>query len=228
MPHEHEGEDVTIVPYGVDIMALTSRREALAGAVAACGGSRLAPNKRIDHGSAGSPVPGSIGVGGAIPRSSAVANVMNSCTSSWRSWGLVEHVSFTGPLSETDKDSVLREAHFILHISQREGWGLNVIEANAMGTPAIVYPVPGLVESTVHEETGLVAGASESSESLAMSSSGALSSATRGLPPLAGERLELCRGPSIGAGASPATSDWLEAQASGRPEEGDRTPAGLT
>jgi glycosyltransferase involved in cell wall biosynthesis len=39
----------------------------------------------------------------------------------------------------------------------REGWGLNVVEANAMGTPAIVYPSPGLVESTLHRETGLVA-----------------------------------------------------------------------
>ena len=38
----------------------------------------------------------------------------------------------------------------------REGWGLNVIEANAMGTPAVVYPVGGLVDSTVHGQTGLV------------------------------------------------------------------------
>ena len=38
----------------------------------------------------------------------------------------------------------------------REGWGLNVIEANAMGTPAVVYPVGGLVDSTVHGVTGLV------------------------------------------------------------------------
>jgi colanic acid/amylovoran biosynthesis glycosyltransferase len=33
---------------------------------------------------------------------------------------------------------------------------LNVIEANAVGTPAIVYPVHGLVDSTVHGETGVV------------------------------------------------------------------------
>jgi glycosyltransferase involved in cell wall biosynthesis len=33
---------------------------------------------------------------------------------------------------------------------------LNVIEANAMGTPAIVYPVGGLIDSTLHGETGIV------------------------------------------------------------------------
>jgi glycosyltransferase involved in cell wall biosynthesis len=33
---------------------------------------------------------------------------------------------------------------------------LNVIEANAMGTPGAVYPVPGLIESTIDGETGII------------------------------------------------------------------------
>ena len=32
-----------------------------------------------------------------------------------------------------------------------------VVEANAMGTPAVVYPVHGLTESTLHNVTGWVA-----------------------------------------------------------------------
>ena len=44
--------------------------------------------------------------------------------------------------------------------------GLNVIEANAMGTPAAVYPVSGPVDSTVPGQTGLVTEA-ETPESLA-------------------------------------------------------------
>jgi glycosyltransferase involved in cell wall biosynthesis len=48
----------------------------------------------------------------------------------------------------------------------REGWGLNVIEANAMGTSTVVYPVAGLVESTLHDETGIVASA-ETPEAIA-------------------------------------------------------------
>src|SRR5205814_5412126 len=70
---------------------------------------------------------------------------------------LAEHVTFTGQLSEEQKNSELRRAHLLLHTSVREGWGLNVIEANALGTPAVVYPVAGLRESTLHDQTGLVA-----------------------------------------------------------------------
>ena len=64
---------------------------------------------------------------------------------------------FVGGLRETEKDELLRGSHLLLHTSQREGWGLNVIEANAMGTPAAVYPVAGLRESTLDNETGVVA-----------------------------------------------------------------------
>jgi glycosyltransferase involved in cell wall biosynthesis len=37
----------------------------------------------------------------------------------------------------------------------REGWGQVVTEANAMGTPAIGYDVPGLRDSIRHGETGI-------------------------------------------------------------------------
>ena len=66
---------------------------------------------------------------------------------------------FAGGLKEKEKDELLRQSHFLLHTSMREGWGLNVIEANAMGTTTVVYPVAGLVESTLHDETGIVADA---------------------------------------------------------------------
>ncbi|MDP6035628.1 MAG: glycosyltransferase, partial [Verrucomicrobiota bacterium] len=79
---------------------------------------------------------------------------------------LQAEVDFLGRLAEIEKDAALREAHLLLHTSVREGWGLNVTEANAMGTPAVVYPVPGLEESTLHGKTGLVS-EEESPESLA-------------------------------------------------------------
>jgi glycosyltransferase involved in cell wall biosynthesis len=69
---------------------------------------------------------------------------------------LGDRVRFTGPLAEAAKDEELRRAHFLLHTSMREGWGLNVIEANAMGTPGAVYPVEGLTESTLRDDTGIV------------------------------------------------------------------------
>jgi glycosyltransferase involved in cell wall biosynthesis len=52
--------------------------------------------------------------------------------------------------------ALLAEAHCLLVPSVREGWGLVVIEANSVGTPAIGYDVPGLRDSIRHERTGLL------------------------------------------------------------------------
>jgi glycosyltransferase involved in cell wall biosynthesis len=59
----------------------------------------------------------------------------------------------------------------LIHPSLREGWGINVIEANAMGTPALGYHVHGLRDSIVNGETGLLcsAGRPESLASAAIS-----------------------------------------------------------
>jgi glycosyltransferase involved in cell wall biosynthesis len=38
----------------------------------------------------------------------------------------------------------------------REGWGLVVTEANAMGTPVVAYNVPGLRDSIKDGETGIL------------------------------------------------------------------------
>ncbi len=127
--------------------------------------SRLAPNKRIDHGvrtlaelrKTGLPAELTIiGIGEAEPEIRSVV----------RNYGVADAVRFTGALAEAEKDELLRRSHLLLHTSQREGWGLNVIEANAMGTPAAVYPVAGLRESTLDNETGVVSRA-ETPESLA-------------------------------------------------------------
>ena len=40
--------------------------------------------------------------------------------------------------------------------SVREGWGISVLEANAQGTPAVGYNVPGLRDSIVDNVTGLL------------------------------------------------------------------------
>ena len=125
---------------------------------------------------------------------------------------LQEHIDFPGLQSEEEKDKRLRESHFLLHNSQREGWGLNVIEANAMGTPAAVYPVAGLIESTLHDETGLVA-ASETPEALAVSLRDCLKSPERYqyYRQHAWERSKDFHWDNV----LPKASDWLEARARG-------------
>jgi glycosyltransferase involved in cell wall biosynthesis len=155
-----------MIPYGVDTVALPSLDEKnLQLPLRLIVVSRLAPNKRIDHAVrvmkclADKKVPAQltiIGTGETEPLLRALVKELN----------LEAQVSFAGALAEADKDAQLRQAHFLLHTSMREGWGLNVIEANAMGTSTVVYPVAGLVESTLHDETGIVASA-ETPEAIA-------------------------------------------------------------
>lgn len=38
----------------------------------------------------------------------------------------------------------------------RDGWGLVVTEASAMGIPAVGYDVPGIRDSILNEKTGFV------------------------------------------------------------------------
>ena len=74
-----------------------------------------------------------------------------------RRLGLMDCVTLVGAVDEAEKARRLAAAHFLLHASVREGWGLNIIEAHGQGTPSVVYPVPGLVESTVPGVSGWVA-----------------------------------------------------------------------
>jgi glycosyltransferase involved in cell wall biosynthesis len=50
----------------------------------------------------------------------------------------------------------MSRAHVLLVTSVREGWGLVVTEAAALGTPAVAYDVPGLRDSVLHRRTGLL------------------------------------------------------------------------
>ncbi|MFD4558565.1 glycosyltransferase family 4 protein [Streptomyces sp. NPDC058469] len=66
-------------------------------------------------------------------------------------------VEFTGHVSEARKHELLCAAWLLLHPSALEGWGLVVTEAAARETPAIAFDVPGLRDSVVDGETGVLA-----------------------------------------------------------------------
>ncbi|MEU9781424.1 glycosyltransferase family 4 protein [Streptomyces phaeochromogenes] len=66
-------------------------------------------------------------------------------------------VEFRGHVSESEKHRLLCAAWLLLHPSAVEGWGLVVTEAAARETPAIAFDVPGLRDSIVDGETGLLA-----------------------------------------------------------------------
>jgi glycosyltransferase involved in cell wall biosynthesis len=55
-----------------------------------------------------------------------------------------------------EKRVMLSRSHLLLIPSVREGYGIVVIEANACGTPAIGWAVPGVQDSIVNGKTGLL------------------------------------------------------------------------
>jgi glycosyltransferase involved in cell wall biosynthesis len=65
-------------------------------------------------------------------------------------------VEFFGIVKLDKKLELMSKAHAILVPGIREGWGLVVTEANAMGTPAVGYDVHGLRDSIRDGKTGLL------------------------------------------------------------------------
>jgi len=68
----------------------------------------------------------------------------------------VDGVTFFGYVDSERKRELMSRAHAILVPGIREGWGLVVTEANAMGTPAVGYDVHGLRDSIRDGETGIL------------------------------------------------------------------------
>ena len=56
-------------------------------------------------------------------------------------------VSLFGHVSYKERQTRLAQAHVLVATTVREGWGLNVSEASAVGTPTIGYDAPGLRDS---------------------------------------------------------------------------------
>lgn len=63
-------------------------------------------------------------------------------------------VTIFGKQTAEKKLELMSRAHILLVPGVREGWGLVVTEANAMGTPAVAYDVPGLRDSVINGATG--------------------------------------------------------------------------
>jgi glycosyltransferase involved in cell wall biosynthesis len=68
----------------------------------------------------------------------------------------IRDVTFYGYAENNLKYDLLKRAHVVLMPSIREGWGLVVTEANAMGTPVVAYNVPGLRDSVLDGKTGIL------------------------------------------------------------------------
>lgn len=70
--------------------------------------------------------------------------------------GLQRSVHLLGYKDGLEKLAVLEKTRVLVYTSPKEGWGLSVIEANAMGIPAVASDSPGLRESVRDGETGFL------------------------------------------------------------------------
>ena len=68
--------------------------------------------------------------------------------------GLEQHVSLPGRVPDQVKADLLSRAWLTVAPSLAEGWGLTIMEANSVGTPAVAYDVPGLRDSVRDGLTG--------------------------------------------------------------------------
>ncbi len=72
--------------------------------------------------------------------------------------GIAERVRFAGFVTEQEKRTLLSEAWVALTPSLKEGWGLTIVEAGAVGTPTVAFRgAGGVEESLVDRRTGLLA-----------------------------------------------------------------------
>jgi glycosyltransferase involved in cell wall biosynthesis len=65
-------------------------------------------------------------------------------------------VVMTGRVSEEEKHRLLCSAWILLHPAMIEGWGIVINEAAIRGTPGIGFDVPGLRDSVIDGETGVL------------------------------------------------------------------------
>jgi glycosyltransferase involved in cell wall biosynthesis len=70
--------------------------------------------------------------------------------------GIEDVVDFLGFVDESAKVKMLQRAHVLANPSEKEGWGLTVLEGAACGTPTVASNVPGLRDSVLDGKTGLL------------------------------------------------------------------------
>jgi glycosyltransferase involved in cell wall biosynthesis len=70
--------------------------------------------------------------------------------------GISDRVAFLGFVADAERDAWLARARVCVCASRKEGFGLTVIEANAVGTPNVASDAPGLRDTVRDGETGFL------------------------------------------------------------------------
>ncbi len=70
--------------------------------------------------------------------------------------GVAERTRFVGFVSRDERDRLLASCRASVCASAKEGWGLTVVESNAVGTPVVATDAPGLRDSVDDGKTGFL------------------------------------------------------------------------
>lgn len=81
---------------------------------------------------------------------------LNSVLKSLKLTNSKDFITYYGYVTEKVKFELFKKSWILLHPSEKEGWGLNVIEAATQGTPTVGYNVAGLRDSIKHKQTGIL------------------------------------------------------------------------
>lgn len=67
-----------------------------------------------------------------------------------------KRVHFLGKLSELELKNIYEQAKICILGTEKEGWGLVAMEAQSFGCPVVAFNVPGIRDSVVNNETGVL------------------------------------------------------------------------
>jgi glycosyltransferase involved in cell wall biosynthesis len=115
---------------------------------------RIAPNKRLDQlldiwARVAPQIPGRLVIAGDGPDRERIAARVASEPALGR-------VTVEGRVSEARKAELLSQAWLFAHTSEREGWGIVLLEAGLFDTPTLAYRVPGVMDAVVDGVTGVL------------------------------------------------------------------------
>ncbi len=94
-------------------------------------------------------------------------------------------------MSDEERDELVGDARVCVCTSVKEGWGITIIEANALGTPVVATDAPGLRDAVRDGETGVLVADGEPrafTERLAAATTDLLSDVSRATRLSAGAR----------------------------------------
>lgn len=149
-------DDIVVIPNGIDVDHYRpGPRETRAARPTLLFLGRLKKYKRVDlvlHAVAelvrrGTDV--ELVVGGAGDQAEPLRSLAETL-------GIQDHVRFPGFVADPVKLELLQSSWIHVLTSHKEGWGISNLEAGACATPTVASDAPGLRESVVDGETGIL------------------------------------------------------------------------